>query len=148
VDLFTNFFLEATNDGLKPRVWGGVGGGRAYKWTENKTFCFWVCHKWTKHKTFFSGRGEGQNRSGPKTRLLFVFGYITNGPETRLFFFGGARGRGQEQDFGDNWISRNPRMQVAPGLPFSAEIWRHVHLYPLGTASSTRVLPNYSGGKN
>ncbi len=50
---------------------------------------------------------EGQNSSGPKTRLYLFLGNITNGPETRLFFFAGAGG--QKEDFGDNWIPETLR---------------------------------------
>lgn len=124
------FFWGATNDGPKPRhfVFGYVTSGPS-------------------RRPFFLGEGEGQNRSGPKTRLFLFLGNITNGPETRLcFFFGGAGGT--KTRLWRQLDSRSPKMQVAPGWPFFAETWRHVHLYPLGAASSTRVLPNYSGGKN
>lgn len=80
------FFWGATNDGPKPRhfVFGYVTSGPS-------------------RRPFFLGEGEGQNRSGPKTRLFLFLGNITNGPETRLCFVSVGRG-GQKQDCGDNWI--------------------------------------------
>ncbi|KAH8975636.1 hypothetical protein BDL97_01G168700 [Sphagnum fallax] len=88
---------------------------------------------------FFWERGRGRTEVDQKQDFFLFLGNITNGPETRLCFFLVGRG-GQKQDFGDNWIPETlSKMQVAPGWPFSAEIWRHVHLYPLGAASSSQL---------
>lgn len=83
--------------------WGG--GGEGLQVDRKQDILFLGMSQVDQAQDLFFWEGGGQNRSGPKTRLLFVFGYITNGSETRLFFFGGARGRGRKQDFGDNWIA-------------------------------------------
>jgi hypothetical protein len=126
---------------------GGEGGG-ATSGPETRDFVFGYVISGPSTRPFYLGGGGRDNTELDQKQDFFGFpGNITNGPETRRFVFGGAGGT--KTRLWRQLDSRNPKMQVAPGWPFSAEIWRHVHLYPhLETASSTRVLPKYSGGKN
>jgi hypothetical protein len=95
---------------------------------------------------FFWEGGEGQNRSGPKTRLFLFLGTSQVDQKRDFFSFGGGEER--KQDFGDNWIPETLSCRWQLDGLFLQRYGGMCTCTHFGTARSNRVLPNYSGGKN